>query len=48
MLSTNTFECKDVIRKIKIENLINDDSDLSSSDQYHNESDNGSDNEIDD
>ena len=36
-------ECKYVIRKNKIENLINDDLDLSSSD----ESDNESDNEID-
>ena len=36
-------ECKYVIRKNKMENLINDDLDLSSSD----ESDNESDNEID-
>ena len=37
-------QCKYVIRKNKMENLINDDLDLSSSD----ESDNESDNEIDD
>ena len=37
-------DCKYVIRKNKMENLINDDLDLSSSD----ESDNESDNEIDD
>ena len=37
-------ECKYVIRKNKMENRINDDLDLSSSD----ESDNESDNEIDD
>ena len=36
-------ECKYVIRKNKLENFINDDLDLSSSD----ESDNGSDNEFD-
>ena len=36
-------ECKYVIRNNKMENLINDDLDLSSSD----ESDNGSDNETD-
>ena len=41
-------ECKYVIRKIKMENLINDDLDLSSSDESENESDNRSDNEIDD
>ena len=40
-------ECKYVLRKNKMENLINDDLDLSSSDEYDNESDNGSDNEID-
>ena len=40
-------ECKYVIRKNKMENLINDDLDLSSSDQSDNESDNGSDNESD-
>ena len=40
-------ECKYVIRKNKMENLINDDLDLSSSDESDNESDNGSDNEID-
>ena len=32
-------ECKDVIRKNKMENLINDDLDLSSSDESDNESD---------
>ena len=37
-------ECKYAIRKNKMENLINDDSDLSSSD---NETDNESDNESD-
>ena len=40
--------CKYVIRKNKMENLINDDLDLSSSDESDNESENGSDNEIDD
>ena len=40
-------ECKYVIRKIKMENLINDDLDLSSSDESDNEPDNGSDNESD-
>ena len=44
--------CKFVIRKDKMENLINDDLDLSSSDESDNESDNESenksDNEIDD
>ena len=38
-------ECKYVIRKNKMENLINDDLDLSSSDQSDNESDNDSDSE---
>ena len=37
-------ECKYVIRKNKIENLINDDLDLSSSDEFDNESDNEIDN----
>ena len=41
-------ECKYVRRKNKIENLINDDLDLSSSDQSDNESDNETDNGIDD
>ena len=45
-------ECQYVIKKNKIENLINDDLDLSSSDESGNESDNefdnGSDNETDD
>ena len=40
-------ECKYVIRKNKMKNLINDDLYLSSSDESDNESDNGSDNEID-
>ena len=40
-------ECKYVIRKNKIENLINDDLDLSSSDESDNETDNESDNESD-
>ena len=45
-------ECRYVLRKNKIENLINDDLDLSSSDESDNESDNefdnGSDDETDD
>ena len=40
-------ECKYVIRKNKMENFINDDLDLSSSDKSDNETDNGSDNETD-
>ena len=40
-------ECKYVIRKNKMENFINDDLDLSSSDESDNESDNETDNEID-
>ena len=40
-------DCKYVINKNKMENLINDDLDLSSSDESANESDNGSDNESD-
>ena len=40
-------ECKYVIRKNKMENLINDDLDLSSSDQSDNECDNESDSEND-
>ena len=48
-------ECKYIIRKNKMENLINDDSDISSSDEsdnefdneFENEFDNGSDNESD-
>ena len=39
-------EYKYVIRKNKMENLINDDLDLSSSDKSDNESDNETDNEI--
>ena len=37
--------CKYAVRKNKMENLINDDLDLSSSDQSDNESDNEADNE---
>ena len=40
-------ECKNVIRKNKLENLINDDLDLSSSDESVSESDSKSDIEID-
>ena len=40
-------ECKYVIRKNKMENLINDDLDLHLSDESDNEFDNGSDNETD-
>ena len=40
-------ECKNVIRKNKLENLINDDLDLSSSDESVGESDSKSDIEID-
>ena len=40
-------ECKYVIRKNEMDNLINDDLDLSSYDEYDNESDNESDNEFD-
>ena len=40
-------ECKYAMRKNKMENLINDDLDLSSSDESDNESDNKSDNESD-
>ena len=47
-LETLLEECKYVIRKNKMENLINYDVDLSSSDESDNESDNGSDNEMDD
>ena len=46
-LSLIMFECKYVIRKNKMENLINDDLDLSSSDESDNESDNEFDNETD-
>ena len=41
-------ECKYVIKKNKMENLVNDDLDLSSSDESDNESDNDFDNETDD
>ena len=40
-------ECKYVIRKNKIENLINYDLDLNSSDESDNQSDNETDNEVD-
>ena len=40
-------ECKYVIRKNEMENLINDDLDFSSSDESDNESDNETDNETD-
>ena len=40
-------ECKYVIRKNKMENFINDDLDLSSSDESDNDTDNESDNESD-
>ena len=40
-------ECKYAIRKNKMENLNNDDLDLSSSDESDSESDNESDNETD-
>ena len=39
--------CEYVIRKNKMENLINDDLDFSSSDESDNESGNGSDNKSD-
>ena len=40
-------ECKYEVKKNKMENLINDDLDLSSSDESDSESDNESDNELD-
>ena len=40
-------ECKHAIRKNKMENFINDDLDLSSSDESDSESDNETDNELD-
>ena len=40
-------ECKYTIRKNKMDNLINDDLDLSSSDESDNESDGESDNKTD-
>ena len=40
-------ECKYVIRKSKIENLINNDLNLSSSDESDNDNDNESDNKSD-
>ena len=44
---THLEECKYVIRKYKVENFINDDLDLSSSDESDSESDNEIDSEID-
>ena len=41
-------ECKHRIKENKMENLINDDLDLSSSDESDNESDNDFDDETDD
>ena len=41
-------ECKYIIKKNKMENLINDDFHLSSPDESNNESDNEFDNETDD
>ena len=41
-------ECKYEIKKNEMENLINEDLDLSSSNESDNEFDNGSDNETDD
>ena len=46
-LQTLLEECKYEIKKSKIENLINDDLDSSSSDESDSESDNGFDNESD-
>ena len=46
-LQTLLEECKYVIRKNKVENLINNDLSLSSSDESDNESDSESDNESD-
>ena len=40
-------ECKYIIRKNKMENLVNDDLDLSSSDESDNETNNESDNKSD-
>ena len=40
-------ECKYILRKNKMKNLINDDLDLSSSDESDNETDNETDNESD-
>ena len=40
-------ECKYIIKKNKMENFINDDLDLSSSDESNNESNNETDNESD-
>ena len=40
-------ECKYIIRKNKMENLVNDDLDLNSSDESDNETNNESDNEFD-
>ena len=46
-LQTLLEECNYIIRKNKMENLINDDLDISSSDECDNQSDNQTDNEID-
>ena len=46
-LQTVLEECKYAIRKNKMENLISDDLDLSSSDKSDNKSDNESDNKSD-
>ena len=46
-LQTLLEECKHVIRKNKMENFINDDLDLSSSDEFDNQRDNESDSETD-
>ena len=46
-LQTLLEECKYVVRKNKMENLINDVLDLSSSDESDNENENESDNESD-
>ena len=44
-LQTLLEECRYIIKKNKMENLINDDLDPSSSDECDNESENGFDNE---
>ena len=46
-LQTLLEECKHVIRKNEMENFINDDLDLSSSDEFDNHRDNESDSETD-
>ena len=47
-LQTLLQECKYVIRKTKMESFVNDNLDLSPSDESDNEFDNESDNEVDD